>query len=83
MHVCGKGCYDSEKMLAWIFYSEVASRWQMDAGADFLTISYCPFCGLELARGGEVEWPITEPDAEEQGHHYHMPLSKDTSQIPF
>ena len=49
MHVCGEGCYDSEKMMVWIFYSEVTGTWQMDAGADFLTIKYCPFCGLELS----------------------------------
>ena len=69
MHVCGEGCYDSEKMVAWIFYRGTTDTWQMDAGAPSFTIKYCPFCGLELSL--ELR---AEQDDEKRSHMEPEPI---------
>jgi len=51
MHICGEGCYDSDKMIAWICYSGATEEWSMGTnyGSYCVIIRYCPFCGLELS----------------------------------
>jgi len=74
LHICGKDIYDRTR----IFYSESTEEWWMGTFHDScIIIKYCPFCGLELDQGVEMEWPL------ESCEEYHLPLCEDSSQVPF
>jgi len=72
LHVCGGDIYKRTQ----IFYSETTEKWWMGTDhSSCIIIKFCPFCGLELAKGEEEEWPYR------QG--CFIPPSKGSSQIPF
>jgi len=56
LHICDENVFDRIR----ISYHEPSDTWWMEMSFDSCAISYCPFCGLELAKGTEMGWPCEE-----------------------
>jgi len=58
LHICDKDVHDVAILRsaeAQVFYEERSNGWWMEMGFGSCAINYCPFCGLELKVGPDME----------------------------
>ena len=61
LHICSEDVAILRPAEVQVFYSETTDTWWMEMGlGGSCAINYCPFCGLELAKGEEMGWPCEE-----------------------